>query len=799
MMSTGRYVLLRTLTLILGMTSAYGQVVEVTIPLPDSLPKLGNVRGLVFHAPNTTIYVGGEDTFLIAIDAETNVKLDKTVKVGHCPSDIWYYRVLCSDPPGNKIYCSNRDSAITVIDGATNQPVKTIPVEQVATALVYNELEDKLYCASDDSLLRVIDCAGDSLVARVPVGSGPSALCYNPQLNRIYSAHPDRDEVKVIDCGADTVVATVWVRGVQPRAICYDSASGCVYTANGTSNTVSVIDCAGDTVSQVVTAGQDPFCIRSGPPGKVYGANVEDSTVSVISSGGVKTITTGRGPCDLSYDPVNNKIYCANYYAGTVSIIDATADSVLVQIRAGRNPRYLCYNPTGNSTCVASYRTTDIQAIGGASDAVEHVIPLGPCSPDALCYNPVGNRLYCLDAPNDLLFIVDAESSRTLEPVKTGSSPGRLVLSPSGGKAYFTAGSGAVSIFDCIQESIIGSVTTGSWTRLLCLNEAGDVYVAVRNGVAVIDGSGDTIRAVMAMPNNTSFSAGCYDRTDGKVYVGYAFVDSAVVNVIDVRYDSVVATIRIRDGRGYQQALCWEESHDKLYASCTESDSVVVIDCVGDTILKRILVTTDIVSMYSDSACGKVYCVDHQARCLHIIDAATDTYYRSLPAGLATALLDNVKQGPANRLYCTDEDGGAVRVIAGYKTDSILARVSVGDWPSALAWDPTHSRMYVANAGSSSITVIRDTLLLDVEEGEAPAVGRRPEATVVRGMLMFSPANGAGRKTSGRLLDVSGREVLDLLPGSNDVRALAPGVYFVTERLATGMARPGLRKVLIVR
>jgi hypothetical protein len=29
------------------------------------------------------------------------------------------------------------------------------------------------------------------------------------------------------------------------------------------------------------------------------------------------------------------------------------------------------------------------------------------------------------------------------------------------------------------------------------------------------------------------------------------------------------------------------------------------------------------------------------------------------------------------------------------------------------------------------------------------------------------------------LLDVSGRKVLDLLPGANDVRTLAPGVYFV--------------------
>jgi len=31
------------------------------------------------------------------------------------------------------------------------------------------------------------------------------------------------------------------------------------------------------------------------------------------------------------------------------------------------------------------------------------------------------------------------------------------------------------------------------------------------------------------------------------------------------------------------------------------------------------------------------------------------------------------------------------------------------------------------------------------------------------------------------LLDINGRKVLDLRPGANDVRSLAPGVYFVIE------------------
>ena len=51
------------------------------------------------------------------------------------------------------------------------------------------------------------------------------------------------------------------------------------------------------------------------------------------------------------------------------------------------------------------------------------------------------------------------------------------------------------------------------------------------------------------------------------------------------------------------------------------------------------------------------------------------------------------------------------------------------------------------------------------------------------------------------MLDISGRKVLDLRPGPNDVRALVPGVYFVRE--GAGRSEQGggvgIRKVVVTR
>jgi len=86
-----------------------------------------------------------------------------------------------------------------------------------------------------------------------------------------------------------------------------------------------------------------------------------------------------------------------------------------------------------------------------------------------------------------------------------------------------------------------------------------------------------------------------------------------------------------------------------------------------------------------------------------------------------------------------------------------------------------------------------------IKEGQHPAVyGSRPTATVVRGVLMIGDR---GQKTGDRveLLDIAGRKVLDLHPGPNDVRALAPGVYFVRDERCGAGDEGGTQKVVVQR
>jgi hypothetical protein len=86
-----------------------------------------------------------------------------------------------------------------------------------------------------------------------------------------------------------------------------------------------------------------------------------------------------------------------------------------------------------------------------------------------------------------------------------------------------------------------------------------------------------------------------------------------------------------------------------------------------------------------------------------------------------------------------------------------------------------------------------DSVFVDVSENRPdPGAEVRPAPTVIRGALWLAPASSL-KPQAASLLDISGRKVLDLKSGANDVRALAPGVYFVREE------PQAIRKVIISR
>ena len=127
-------------------------------------------------------------------------------------------------------------------------------------------------------------------------------------------------------------------------------------------------------------------------------------------------------------------------------------------------------------------------------------------------------------------------------------------------------------------------------------------------------------------------------------------------------------------------------------------------------------------------------------------------------------------------------------------------KVPVGAGPQSTFYNPQDDKVYVANFEAGTVTIL--TAGAGIEEMPTAELRTAKGATIVRGVLYAghdrNPPGDFGSCPKSVLLDISGREVLDLAPGANDVRALVPGVYFVRAAQAQGRAQV-VAKVIIAR
>ncbi|MBM3313055.1 hypothetical protein FJY70_00520 [candidate division WOR-3 bacterium] len=119
------------------------------------------------------------------------------------------------------------------------------------------------------------------------------------------------------------------------------------------------------------------------------------------------------------------------------------------------------------------------------------------------------------------------------------------------------------------------------------------------------------------------------------------------------------------------------------------------------------------------------------------------------------------------------------------------------DWPVCVAGSGRD--VYVMTEGLG----LQVGRLMDDRTGDrrvSCSPSARGEGSIVRGALVLGVDSRPPTAYRAELLDISGRKVMTLKPGANDVRPLAPGVYFVREECQASSRKPqAVRKVIVTR
>jgi len=360
----------------------------------------------------------------------------------------------------------------------------------------------------------------------------------------------------------------------------------------------------------------------------------------------------------------------------------------------------------------------------------------------------------------------------------------------------------SVKVIGVSSDSVIATVAIAGEPRGLCYSSQNNrIYCAVdvynnHGKVAVIDGASNVLVAQVPVGNVPWMV--CYNPSSNKVYC--ANLNDNSVSVVNCSTNTVVATISVS---GRPAALCFNSQDNKVY--CATPLDVAVIDGASNQVLAGLPYEASSVTATAlcyDSTQDKVYCS-------YYYSSWPNTYYRvSVYDGHADIPIstDTIPGSPSalycnelnDKVYCANQGSGTgvVTLIDG-TTNQVLGSIPVGDKPVGFGHNRRQNRVYVANYGSSNLSVLRDSGG-GIQESLTPqAVSSKPAHTIIRGVL-FLPEATNRKPQAASLMDVSGRNVLDLRPGANDVRVLAPGVYFVREAQAQAQAQ-AIRKVVVTR
>jgi DNA-binding beta-propeller fold protein YncE len=359
--------------------------------------------------------------------------------------------------------------------------------------------------------------------------------------------------------------------------------------------------------------------------------------------------------------------------------------------------------------------------------------------PVAGCVNEPLGKTYVLTDRGDVL-VIDAVADTVVTSLSLDSTVkwNFTACAATAGRVLCTAtDTGYAVLIDCAKDSVVDEVRLNSAAEVLEAGLDGMTFVAATSGyLYVIEaGTGAILDSVKTGPDP---SAICRVSPMHKLYL--ADMDERCLYVLSMSLDSVIGRVEL-DGTPY--GLCYDSVDSKLYVACTEDDAVWVVDCARDTVTARIEIAVS----------GRTSPLSYSAFGNRIYFASGDSI------GVIECCLDRVTEWFHSRCYdwCTPRVFPALHLVSG---------TSEGQY----------------------ITIFEDPPARPV----VTSAGQRREPTVARGMLHVAGAS------TGRLFDLSGRSVLDLLPGWNDVSGLPPGIYFAREQTADGSEPARTRKVVIL-
>jgi len=305
-------------------------------------------RALAFNPVTHRLYAVDQDgNRVIVVDRKGS---RSSIAVGHAPN------CLVVDSAVNRIYVANAGSGdASVIDGATDRVVKTLPGEQHPYAIGFNSTLHRAYVTNTYSnKVTMIDTAANS-VEPLAVGSKDYVETDSHRKRAFFISYED-PALTVLD--AANAIHHEDLGLSHPWGLAVDGQRGIVYVTEISKDTLIAYHEEGGGTDTVPTGEMPDAVVVDETANKIYVANYVGDSVTIVDGTTMKpvaTVAAGHHPQALAVDSRRHRIFVANTHSNNATVIDGTTNRAIGTIPAGTNPYAVAIDPDSGDAYVANY------------------------------------------------------------------------------------------------------------------------------------------------------------------------------------------------------------------------------------------------------------------------------------------------------------------------------------------------------------------------------------------------------------------------------------------------------------
>jgi DNA-binding beta-propeller fold protein YncE/photosystem II stability/assembly factor-like uncharacterized protein len=647
------------------------------------------------------------------IDGQTH-EIVATIDVGVSGSPV---RRVAVDEVSNRVYVVNDGETLSVINGATNEVLKTIKgVQDVAVDPVGG-----IVYVVDDNSLRALDGSDYHELRRTRLASLETVdlLAVNPSTDRLYLSHSGPALLDIISASTLEVITTIPLESpVQDMAV--NTLTNRLYVALSSQGRNQVLSLDGDDGGALasLTVGDEYQSSvlavdETGERLYVGKGTSEEPGVTIVDGRTMKPVVeipAHTNVYGLAVDLALNQLYAAQTYENQVLVLDIEQETIVARIAtaielmdlevASQPQRLYATDSTDRLHIIDSNSYEELEVIKGRG---------------SMALDQERGRLYVGDGEGQGIQILDLGSHQAMGLIP---QTGRPVVDPVTGRVYIVEH--GVYIADPEARAVLGEIEGLSagpeqFYYPFALNLTVDpqrelLYVIVNNNTPGSNNGNylyvydePTLTNVLT-DTERSVQSVDVDPLTGLAYVTRTWFDGSFLSVLEAgeryvaRLEGVTGPVRVDPdaGRVY------------LTQSDYESTRLLVIDAETASLMARVFLEGDYDLDALDPATGRLYLRGQGGRILVMAPSGGELPPASSPEPVV------LPDSPIQEIVASPnfEEDGTLFTIVGtrlYKsTDGGESWGLVGgglppdEWVVSLALSPNYADDQTLFAGVSS-------------------------------------------------------------------------------------------------